>query len=129
MLLKIFDEAVLSVAAQTAFPDFYIQVDESDIYLRNTTAGRYKADWLDREFYISTEYVYEDILVNGNKTRYKVAMSCVLLKKDRYDVIYDAKDAYYVAYEEDGEIKFMKYIDILEILPKQIELLEELTPV
>lgn len=129
MLLKKFDEEKLKEAAQRTFPDFYIQVEYSDIYLRNTTAGRYTAPWLEQEFYISTEYVYEDVLVNGNKTRYKISMSCVLLKKDRYDVIYDSSDAYYAAYEEDGEICFMKYVDIIKELPKQITLLEELTPV
>lgn len=129
MLLKKFDEEMLKEAAQRAFPDFYIQIEYSDIYLRNTTAGRYTAPWLKQEFYISTEYVYEDVLVNGNKTRYKVSMSCILLKKDRYDVVYDSSDVYYAAYEEDGEIRFMKYVDIIKELPKQITLLEELTPV
>lgn len=129
MLLKTFDEDILREAAQKAFANSYIQIEYSDIYLRNTTAGRYLAPWLDREFYISTEYVYEDKLVNGNKTRYKVAMACVLIKKDRYDIIYDSKDVYYAAYEEAGEIKFMKYVDILAVLGEQITLLEELTPV
>lgn len=129
MQLKKFEEQELLEAAQKAFPDSYIKIEDSDIFLKNTTAGRYKAPWLDREFYISTEYVYEDILVNGNKTRYKVSMSCILLKKDRYDVVYDSSDVYYTAYEEADEIKFMKYVDIIKELPKQIELLEELTPV
>ena len=116
-------------AAQQVFPDAYIAIEESDIYLRDTRAGRYRASWLDHEFYVSTDYAYEDQLVNGNKTRYKVHMPCVLIKKDKYDIVYDSKDKYYAVYKEDNEIKFMKYIDILELLSTQIELLEEITPV
>lgn len=123
------EETEIKEAAQKAFPGFYIEVEHSDIYLRDTRAGRYRAPWLDREFYVSTDYAYEDILVNGNKTRYKVQMPCILLKKDKYDIIYDSKDKYFSVYKENDEIKFMKYIDIIELLPDDIELLEELTPV
>lgn len=128
MIKKIANEVIME-AAQQAFPDYYIQLEQSDIFLKGKTAGRYRASWIEQEFFVSTEYAYEDIMVNGNKTRYKIHMPCILLKKNRYDVIYDSKDAYYVAYEDQGQVKFQRYIDVIEELPKQMELLEELVPV
>lgn len=129
MLIKQLEEDNIKKAAQAVFPNAYIQVEESDIYLKGKIAGRYRAPWLDHEFYVSTEYAYEDILINGNQTRYKVHMPCILVKQSQYDVIYDSRDIFFVAYEEDGEIKFKKYVDILQVLPEQMELLEELVPV
>lgn len=129
MLIKQFNEEQLKKTAQLTFPRYYIHLDQSDIYLKGKQAGRYKAAWLDHEFYVSTEYAYEDILVNNNKTRYKVHMPCILLKTNPYEVIYDSQDRYYGVYEEDGEIKFEKYVELIKKLPEQVELLEELTPV
>lgn len=129
MLLKLFDETKCREAAQLAFPNQYIEIMESDIYLKDTIAGRYAAPWLDHEFYVSTDYAYEDKMVNGNQTRYKVGMQCILVKPSRYEVVYDTKDSYFAVYEEDGNIKFMKYIDILPKLVQELELLEEIRPV
>ncbi len=129
MQIKAFDPQQLKTAAQAQFPDYEIDIQESDVFLKGKQAGRYRADWLDHEFYISTEYAYEDRLVNGNPTRYKIAMPCILLKKDRYEIVYDISDRYYAAYEENGTIQFLPYQKMLETLIKQIELLEELTPV
>ena len=129
MIIKPLEEERLLAAAHIAFPNSYIQIESSDIYLKNQIAGRYHAPWLDHDFYVSTEYAYEDRVVNGNKTRYKVAMPCILVKADQYDVIYDSSNCYYVAYEEEGEIKFRLYVDLIQELPKTMELLEELIPV
>lgn len=129
MQIKAFDSQQLIAAAQAQFPDYEIELQESDVFLKGKQAGRYRADWLDHEFYISTEYAYEDRLVNGNPTRYKIAMPCILLKKNRYEIVYDISDRYYVAYEEHGEIQFLPYQTMLETLLTQTELLEELTPV
>lgn len=128
VIKKLSDEAIIKAAKQ-AFPNHYIQVEHSDIFLKGKIAGRYKAPWIEQEFYVSTEYAYEDLLVNGNKTRYKIHMPCVLVKENRYDIIYDSKDCYYVAYEDAGHIQFKRYIDVIQELPEQMELLEELVPV
>lgn len=129
MKLMKFEDDELRRAAQLVFQDKYIAIECSDIFLKGASAGKYKAEWLNREFYVSTEYAYEDILVNGNPTRYKISISCILVKDNAYQVVFDSQDMYYVAYQENNEIKFMKYKDLIPTLSSQLELLEELQPV
>ncbi len=119
----------LETAAKAAFQEYEIEISESDLFLKGRIAGQYQAPWYDHDFYISTEYVYEDRMVNGNQTRYKVAMPCVLLKKDRYEVVYDYQDRYYVAYLEQDKICFCPYHEMLERLNETTTLIKELIPV
>ncbi len=129
MRIETMDHDALLQAAKHTFPDYYIDIKESDLFMKGKQAGRYRADWLEHEFYISTEYAYEDRLVNGNQTRYKIAMPCILLKKDRYEVVYDMEDRYYAAFIQDNHICFEPYHMVLERLWEQTELLEEKIPV
>jgi len=129
MQIKAFEESALLEAARKAFPHHHIQITQSDIFLKGKQAGRYRADWLDHEFYVSTEYAYEDRLVNGNKTRYKVSMPCIFVKNDPFEVLYDIQTCYYAVYEENGEIQFMLYTEMNQELVQHMELLEALTPV
>lgn len=120
MLIKTFDEEKLMDCAKEKFPNAFIEMVSVDLFLKGVEAGKYQAPWLDHEFFVSTEYAYEDVEVNGNQTRCKITMQGILIKKDRYTVIYDAKDVFYVAYEEQGEIHFQKYVEFLKEVPKSL---------
>lgn len=122
------DELVLE-AANKQFPGKAVQIEPSDIYLKGKQTGRYTVDWLDHDIYISTEYAYEDRIINGNRTRYKVQVPCVLIKNHPHDIIYDSTDIYFAAYVEDNEIYFMRYVDLIEELRQHMVLQEKLTPV
>lgn len=129
MEIKTLSEEQLLAAAQKQFINKAILSDSSDIYLKGKQTGRYRVDWLDHDIYISTEYAYEDRMINGNKTRYKVQVPCVLIKDHPHDIIYDSRDIYYAAYIENNEIRFMRYVDLIEELGKHTELAEALEPV
>lgn len=129
MKIRSFEEVELIEAAQKAFPDAYAEIMTNDLYLKGKRAGRYRAPWLDQEFYVSTEYAYIDQMEKGNRIRSKLHLPCVLVKSDPYEVIYDSRDCFYTAYEADEGIAFMKYVDLIECLGKDMELVEALTPV
>lgn len=129
MKIRIFDNDILREAAQNAFPDAVTEIMTNDLYLKGKKAGRYRAPWLDQEFYVSTEYAYIDQMENGNCIRSKLHLPCVLVKQNPYEVIYDSRDCFYVAYDSSDGIAFMKYVEIIQRLGKDMELIEALTPV
>lgn len=126
--VKLSDEQIYQAAKQT-FPDSYIKIEYTDIYLRDTKSGRYRADWIDQEFYVSTDYAYEDILVKENKTRYKIAIPCILVKKDQYQVVYSSRDVFYAVFMINDQIQFKKYVDVIEEIRDCVELIEEIQSV
>ncbi len=129
MQIKALSDEQLMQAAKKRFPDMAVVIDTADIYLKGKQTGRYSASWLDHDVFVSTEYAYEDRMINGNKTRYKVNIPCVLIKKHPHDIIYDSRDIYFGAYVENDEIHFKRYVDLIEELGKHMELKEALTPV
>lgn len=118
------DKNAVLDAAKKIFPDMHIELDEIDLYLPDIESGEIKIKPIEESFYVSTNYVYEDRIVNGNKTRYKVPLSIIYTKRNKYEVIYDSKNICYVAYEEDGEIKFCLYIDFYDKIKNQIKKVE-----
>ena len=112
-------------AAKDKFHDYYIEMGESVLYLPDIAYGKVMIEGREGPIYASTNYAYEDRLVNGNKTRYKIPLTTILLKKDPYEVIYDSYGKYYVAYIEDDEIKFIRYEDFYDLLKPKIKKIEE----
>lgn len=129
MKIHTFDEKVLQEAAQSAFPESYVEITQADLYLKGKGAGRYRASWLDQDIYVSTEYAYVDEIENGNRTRVKLHIPCVLIKHDPYEVVYDSRDRFYSAYEKEGTVAFMKYVELIVKLGEDMEQMEVLTPV
>ncbi len=120
---KLDKHAVLEAAKET-FPTMYIEQDEMDFYLPDIERGEIIVEPLTIHFYISTNYAYEDRIVNGNKTRYKVPLSIIYTKHDKYEIIYDSREVCYVAYEEDHQMKFCLYTEFYEKIKKQIKKVE-----
>lgn len=114
-LLHLKDEEV-EAAAKQQFPDYVVEVDHTDWYVRSYESGSLQAKFSEVPLYLSTHYVYEDHLVQGNMTRYKVQITVIWLKKDHYDVIYDSKGLYYVAYEDEGSIHFCPYEELEDLV-------------
>ena len=112
-------------AAAVKFPGKYIEMGESDLYLPDIEKGSLTIEGIDHPVFASTHYAYEDKLVNGNKTRYKIPLTTVLVKKDKYEVIYDSYGKYYVAYKEEEKIHFVPYEDFYELLKPLIHMNEE----
>ncbi|MEG0527400.1 MAG: hypothetical protein RR531_07795 [Longicatena sp.] len=108
-ILNLIESEVLK-QAQVTFADKFVELTQTDFFLDDIEKGEIHIDGIDYPLYINTHYVYEDHLVNNNKTRYKVHITCVLVKESPYEVIYDSRGKYYVAYEEDG-IQFVLYED------------------
>lgn len=108
-------EEVLQVA-QVTFKDKYIEMNESDLFIPDIEKGCVTIDGIEHKVYISTHYAYEDRLVHGNKTRYKIPLTTILLKKDKYEVIYDSYGKYYVAYKNEEGIQFVPYEDFYDLL-------------
>lgn len=111
--------------AQVRFPDKYIELDSADLYLEDMESGHINIEGIEHELFVSTHYVYENHIVNGNKTRYKVPLTIVLLKKDAYDVIYDSRGKCYVAYE-DNDINFILYEDFQDFIFPMVHEIKEL---
>lgn len=122
MKIKDINEEEIKIAAQKTFSTSYIKVDTTDLFLQNVEDGAYTADFLDNEFYVSTQYAYEDILVNGNKTRYKIHIYTIELLQDAYCVNYTWDQKYYAVYEMDNEIQFMEYSKFLSFVRERIKL-------
>ena len=102
-------------AAAVKFPGKYIEMGESDLYLPDIEKGSLTIEGIDHPVFASTHYAYEDKLVNGNKTRYKIPLTTVLVKKGKY----------YVAYKEEEKIHFVPYEDFYELLKPLIHMNEE----
>ena len=107
-------------AAAVKFPGKNIEFSLPDI-----EKGSLTIEGIDHPVFASTHYAYEDKLVNGNKTRYKIPLTTVLVKKDKYEVIYDSYGKYYVAYKEEEKIHFVPYEDFYELLKPLIHMNEE----
>lgn len=118
------DKEEVLQAAKAAFPDKYIDVDRTNFYVRDISSGTIHIDGVEEPLYVSTNYVYEDHIINGNNTRFKSQLTTVTLKKDAYDVIYDSYGVYYVAYKEDT-IQFVRYEDFYDRIKENIHLQEE----
>lgn len=115
-------EEELRRKAHEQFPGYYIDFDKADLFLRDEEQGKGTIDGIDHPIFVSTHYVYEDHLVNNNKTRYKVHVDIFCVKKDAYEVIYDSRDICYVAYQDEGEIKFILYEDFYDFIKKGIHI-------
>ena len=109
------DEQMVLDKAKEKFSDWFVEIGETDLFLRDIDSGKIGIEGIDHELYVSTHYVYEDHLVNNNKTRYKVKLTTILLRKDPYDVVYDSVGRYYVAYQSD-DIQFVLYEDFQDFL-------------
>ena len=118
------EQAEVETAAQQAFPGKYIDVDETDFFVRDIYSGTIQIDGMDQPLFVSTNYVYEDHVINGNDTRFKSKIMTVTLKKDAYDVVYDSFGNYFVACKEDGII-FVPYEDFYDKIKDSIHLVEE----
>lgn len=112
-------------AAKQQFPKFYIEQDVTDFYLPDVEKGEIRIASIPHTIYVSTHYAYEDRMINGNKTRYKMQLSIIYTTKDAYEVVYDSRDICYVAYEEDDEIYFILYEDFYDKIRVQIEIIEK----
>ena len=122
-IINLDEEKVLEKAKQE-FPNRYVEVGTTDLFLQDIETGKIQIDGIDHELYVSTHYVYEDHLINNNKTRYKVKLTTILLRKDPYDVVYDSYGKYYVAYESD-DIHFLLYEEFQEFLKSLLHIQEE----
>lgn len=119
------DKEEVRQAAQAAYLHNYIAMEECDLYLEGIVKGRIKIDGVDHPMYVSTNYVYEDRVVNGNKTRFKVTLTCFYVKKDKYEVVYDSYGTYFVAYKENDNMKFIPYEDLYDLVKGHIHVLDE----
>lgn len=116
--LNLNEEEVVE-AAKSAYPQNYIEYDHTDFYVRDIAKGTIHIDDVDTPLFVSTNYVYEDHVINGNDTRFKSKLSVITLKKDAYDVVYDSFGKYFVAYKEDT-IKFIPYEDFYDMIKAKI---------
>lgn len=107
-------------AAKQKWPDFFIRVDTADLFLEGVEDGCYTADFIDGEFYVSTQYAYENILVNGNKTSYKISVYTVERLKDASHINYRWDDCFYAVYEDENGIQFMEYPKFLKVVKERV---------
>lgn len=121
--LNLNEEEVVE-AARSAYPQNYIEYDHTDFYVRDIAKGTIHIDDVDTPLFVSTNYVYEDHVINGNDTRFKSKLSVITLKKDAYDVVYDSFGKYFVAYKEDT-IKFIPYEDFYDMIKAKIHVEKE----
>lgn len=110
--------------AQKQFPDMHIWLDQTDFYLPSIESGEVCVEGIDHSVYVSTHYAYEDHLVNGNQTRYKIPISIFYVKKDEYDVVYDGRECCYVAYKEDGCMQHVLYKEFLDMIPTFVNIVK-----
>ena len=101
------DKEKILTAAKQQFPHAYIEQDDVDFYLPDIEKGEMQIMSVTYPVYVSTHYAYEDKMVNGNKTRYKIPLSIIYTKQDAYEIIYDSRDICYVAYEQENAIQFV----------------------
>ena len=112
-------------AAQEIYKKSYIDVDTCDLFLRGIEKGKIQIDCIDHPVYVNTNYAYEDKLINGNQTRFKIPLTTIQVKTNKYEVIYDSFGTYFVAYKDDESIKFIPYEDVYDFLKDQIHIIDE----
>lgn len=122
------DQSEIIAAAQAAYPNAYVEYDTIDFYVRDIANGTIKIEGMETPFFVSTNYVYEDHMINGNDTRFKSKLSIVTIKKDRFEVLYDSYGKMLVAYKEDGEIKLIPYEDFYDVIKSGITVIEKKEP-
>lgn len=118
--LQNLDEERIKSEAAIQFPDCKMRLDKADLYMKEIEDGTYISSFHDSKFHVSTQYAYEDIPVHGNMTRYKMYIYTIELLVDAYSVNYVWQDCYYVAFENNGDIQFMKYAEFLEFIKGEI---------
>ena len=118
------DKEKILTAAKQQFPHAYIEQDV-DFYLPDIEKGEMQIMSVTYPVYVSTHYAYEDKMVNGNKTRYKIPLSIIYTKQDAYEIIYDSRDICYVAYEQENAIQFVLYEDFYDFIKDQITICEK----
>ena len=119
------DKEKILTAAKQQFPHAYIEQDDVDFYLPDIEKGEMQIMSVTYPVYVSTHYAYEDKMVNGNKTRYKIPLSIIYTKQDAYEIIYDSRDICYVAYEQENAIQFGLYEDFYDFIKDQITICEK----
>ena len=117
MKILYLDKENVIEAAQQTFKGSFIEIGECDLFLEGIETGSIQMDGIDSILHVNTNYVYEDRMINGNKTRYKIQLTTVTIKKDAYEIIYDSYGKYFIAYEDDQQaITFITYEDVNELL-------------
>ena len=116
------EQAVLE-AAQAQFPTKYVSYDTCDLYLKDLEKATIRFSNIDQNFFVSTHYVYEERLVKGNQTRYKVAIPLLTIKNNPYDIVYNVEDCTYGVYLEDGTYHFILYSEYLDKIQTQYEII------
>lgn len=119
------DKEEVRLAALEVYKDSYIDVDVCDLFLSGIDKGKIIMDCIDHPVYVNTNYVYEDRLINGNQTRFKVTLTAFYVKTNKYEVIYDSFGKYFVAYKDDDKIKFIPYEDVYDLLKDQIHIVDD----
>lgn len=125
MRISNIDKEQVLACAQAAFPQSYIELDTADFYLPSIEKGIIQMDGESHPYYVNTHYAYEDRLVNGNQTRYKVVLTVFFVKDDPFTVLYDTKDSYYVAFVEHDKVAFLPYEAFHAHVLNAIKILEE----
>ncbi len=120
-----FEEEAVLISARQHFPDQVPVYVKSDLYLHGVESGAYKSDLYDDTIYVSTEYGYHHVMVQGNLTSVKIGIACILLKDEEYQVIYDSKDRYYVAVAEKDGYQFIEYDAFLKQVVATLKKLTE----
>lgn len=118
------DQDTLLNEAKQYFNGQYVHFDSCDLYLTELEKGTIQFKEMDQKFYVSTHYVYEERLVKGNQTRYKVNIPLFTITKNQYDVVYDSEACTYCVYEEDGTYHFVLYKDFLKLMNDQYDVIE-----
>ncbi len=119
------DQELVKQQAQIHFKK-YIEVMELDLFIKNIEKATCMMDGYEQKLYISTHYAYHDVDVNGNITRYKVPITCILIKEHAYEVVYNSVGKLYVAYMEEDEMKFMLYESFLDHVANMIHVVDEI---
>jgi hypothetical protein len=117
------DENAVLEAAKNQFPSKYINYDTCDLYLKNLEKGTIRFSNIDQNFFVSTHYVYEERLVKGNQTRYKVAIPLLTVKNNPYDIVYDVADCTYCVYKENDTYQFILYTEFLDKIETLYEII------
>lgn len=114
--------AEVLAAAQVQFPDQYVEMDTIDFYLPHIEKGEVRMEGVRHPLYASTHYVYEDRMVNGNKTRYKVPLMLVCVKRSADEIVYDGKKHYHIAVKDNAKIRLYPYMEFLALIEKLVTL-------
>lgn len=125
MKLGEFEKQEVLECAMQHFPDHYIEYIQTDLYLRGLESGFYESELYEDKMYVSTEYAYHCVPVQGNMTNVKVVITCVLVKKDKYEIIYDSLNHYYAVMKENEGFIFIRYDDFLKQVTLKMKKIEE----